>query len=62
MIEMRTIEIDFDVHRAIEMERRGFGEPANVALRHLSELRDPKTEIPASTAPDVRSQGKALHF
>jgi hypothetical protein len=32
---MQTIEIDFDVHKRIEMERRGFDEPPNAALRRL---------------------------
>lgn len=32
---MRTIEIDFDVHKAIELERRSFDEAPNAALRRL---------------------------
>lgn len=32
---MRTIEIDFEVHKAIELERRGFDEAPNTALRRL---------------------------
>lgn len=32
---MKTIEIDFDVHKAIENERRGFDESPNIALRRL---------------------------
>lgn len=32
---MRTIEVDFDVHQAIEAERRSFGDPPNAALRRL---------------------------
>ena len=35
---MRTIEIDFDIHKAIEMERRGFDEAPNAALRRLLKL------------------------
>ncbi|MGQ0659455.1 hypothetical protein [Sphingosinicella sp.] len=35
---MRTVEIDFDVHRMIENERRGFDEPPNTALRRLLNL------------------------
>ncbi len=35
---MKTIEIDFDVHRLIELERRGFEEPENAALRRLLKL------------------------
>lgn len=32
---MRSIEIDFDVHKKIEMERRGFDESPNDVLRRL---------------------------
>lgn len=35
---MKTIEIDFDIHRLIEIERRGFDEPENDALRRLLKL------------------------
>lgn len=35
---MRMIEVDFDVHRLIEMERRGFDESENTALRRLLKL------------------------
>ena len=35
---MKTIDIDFDVHRLIEQERRGFDEPENAALRRLLKL------------------------
>jgi negative regulator of replication initiation len=37
-MSMKTIEIDFDVHRLIELERRGFDEPENAALRRLLKL------------------------
>ena len=46
---MKTIEIDFDVHRLIENERRGFNEPENAALRRLLNL--PAAE-PALATPD----------
>lgn len=32
---MRTIEIDFEVHKAIELERQSFDEAPNTALRRL---------------------------
>lgn len=32
---MRTIEIDFEVHKAIELERRSFDEAPDTALRRL---------------------------
>ena len=34
-MEMKQIDIDFEVHQAIEAERRSFAEPANDALRRL---------------------------
>lgn len=40
MSEMRTIEIDFEVHKRIEMERVGFDEPPNTALRRLLGIDD----------------------
>ncbi len=45
MNRMKSIEIDFDVHRLIELERRGFDEPENAALRRLLKL-------PEATAHD----------
>lgn len=38
MREMRTIEIDFDVHKAIELERTSFSESENEVLRRLLKL------------------------
>ena len=35
---MKTIEIDFDVHRAIEAERQGFHDTPNAVLRRLLQL------------------------
>lgn len=35
MGEFRTVEIDFDVHKAIEVERKGFDETPNAVLRRL---------------------------
>lgn len=37
---MKTIEIDWDIHKTIEAERRGFDEPPYVALRRLLSLPD----------------------
>jgi len=45
MGQMRTIEIDFDVHQMIELERRGFEEKENDALRRLLKL-----ELKATTS------------
>jgi len=41
MTETTTIEIDFEVHKRIELERRSFSEPPNNALRRLLALGDP---------------------
>jgi hypothetical protein len=38
MPELRTIEIDFDIHKLIEGERRSFSESPNSALRRLLKL------------------------
>lgn len=38
MSEFRTIEIDFDIHKKIEMERQGFTESANEVLRRLLKI------------------------
>lgn len=38
MPELRTIEIDFDVHKRIELERRSFVETPNAVLRRLLKI------------------------
>lgn len=37
-MQMRTIEVDFDIHQMIELERKDFDEPENAALRRLLNL------------------------
>lgn len=37
-MQLKTIEIDFDIHKMIEAERKGFNEPEYVALRRLLKL------------------------
>jgi len=59
---LMPIEIDFDIHRAIENERRDFGEPPYLALRRLLKLSEvprisPKTEDTESTGRSWRSHG-----
>jgi hypothetical protein len=44
---MRTIEIDYDIHRLIQLERRSFDEPEYVALRRLLKLGAPTDEARA---------------
>ncbi|MCP4098622.1 MAG: hypothetical protein GY748_20540 [Planctomycetaceae bacterium] len=41
-MQMRKIEIDFDIHQIIEAERRGFSEPEYVVLRRLLKLPEPE--------------------
>ena len=48
MGEMRTIEIDFEVHKRIELERTGFNESPNAVLRRLLGINEAS---PASTKP-----------
>ena len=51
---MRTIEIDFDVHKLIEAERRSFSDAPNAALRRLLKLPDssqPSAFEPVSKPP-----------
>lgn len=51
---MKVIEIDFDVHRLIELERRGFDEPENAALRRLLKL-PINTPEPSSTKTSAQA-------
>jgi hypothetical protein len=52
---MKTIEIDFDVHRMIELERRGFDEPENAALRRLLKLPALESHTQLFTKTEVQS-------
>ncbi|MDP2620374.1 MAG: hypothetical protein Q8P46_09385 [Hyphomicrobiales bacterium] len=47
MPQLSSIEIDFDIHKLIETERRSFDEPPYVALRRLLKLPplDPRMTI-----------------
>ncbi len=38
MTDLRTIEIDFDVHKRIELERNSFSETPNEVLRRLLKI------------------------
>ncbi|RWB02100.1 hypothetical protein [Mesorhizobium sp.] len=62
MSGLRTIEIDFDVHRAIEMERMGFDEAPNSALRRLLKLGSATTtsEVAPSTGRAWAGKGVTL--
>lgn len=46
---MRTIDIDYDIHRLIQLERRSFDEPEYVALRRLLKLGAPTEDARTET-------------
>ncbi len=50
-MKFATIEIDFDIHKLIENERRGFDERPYVALRRLLKLPEPEKLGDEQTAP-----------
>lgn len=49
---MRTVAVDFDVWKLIQMERRSFDEPDHLALRRLLKL-GPPPEEPLAPQPDA---------
>jgi hypothetical protein len=51
---MEKLEIDWDIHKLIEAERRGFDEPPYVALRRLLKLPPP---APITTAKETIGAG-----
>lgn len=53
---MRSIEVDFEVHQAIELERTGFDDPPNSALRRLLKLDPP--DKPTVQKPVATDGGK----
>lgn len=53
MSELKAIEVDFDIHKMIEAERRGFGEPPFMALRRLLKL--PDLSPPAHSTPEMKT-------
>ena len=57
MSDFRTIEIDFDVNKEIEKERRSFAESPNDALRRLLKL--PAKPAPAPLEPSEGSRAWA---
>lgn len=50
MEQLQKIEIDWDIHRMIEGERRSFDEPPYIALRRLLKLPESKVASVAATA------------
>ena len=53
-MKYRKIEIDFEIHQLIEMERRSFDEPENAALRRLLNLDDAKRSDDSEASADRR--------
>ena len=60
MPQLRAIEIDFDVHKMIESERRSFDEPHHVALRRLLKLPELEEERTPSAGRAWTSDGVTL--
>lgn len=54
-METTTIEIDFDIHKMIEAERRSFSEKPYLALRRLLSLPEKEVQPEAS---EVRTSGR----
>lgn len=60
MEQYRNVEIDFDVHKKIETERRSFDDPPNAALRRLLGLPEKKNEQRGSSGRPWSSEGAVL--
>jgi hypothetical protein len=58
MPEYRTIEVDFDVHKLIENERRSFDDSPNAALRRLLKL-GPAPSVALEKEPNAKPLGRA---
>lgn len=54
MPDLRTIEIDFDVHKIIELERSSFSETPNEVLRRLLKVNG-ASSAPKKVAPDTNA-------
>ena len=57
-MQLRQIEIDFDIHKMIELERRGFDEPPYLALRRLLKLSDNEGAITPAERKEVPQIGQ----
>jgi hypothetical protein len=55
-MQLRQIEIDFEIHKMIEQERRSFDEPPYVALRRLLKLQDQADKAASMRPPATASQ------
>jgi hypothetical protein len=56
MEQLQRIEVDWDIHKLIETERRSFDEPPYIALRRLLKL----PELKAASVPESRSFGTGI--
>ena len=57
MTQLRTIEVDFDVHKCIENDRRSFAETPNDVLRRLLKLGPSSSPAETPSAPQLRPKG-----
>jgi len=60
LTQMRTIEIDFEVHKKIEMERTSFAEMPNDALRRLLQIEGGANPVPAKSSGGRPWSGKGV--
>ena len=58
MNTLRSIDIDFEVHKCIETERKGFDETPNDVLRRLLKLGEGAPPRPAGNGKAVPSAGR----
>lgn len=60
MTELRTIEIDFEVHKRIEAERQSFAETPNAVLHRLLEIDGQTLSAPTSPGTGRPWAGKGV--
>ncbi|MDE0050056.1 MAG: hypothetical protein OXO52_09750 [Rhodospirillales bacterium] len=60
MTKYRSIEVDFEIHQMIEMERRSFSETPNVALRRLLKLDESSSAAPTNSSEGTPWSGKGV--
>ena len=60
MTQLRSIEIDFDIHKMIEQERRSFDEAPNDVLRRLLEISTDATQFPSLPGRPWTGKGVTL--
>ena len=59
-MDMRSIEIDFEVHKKIEAERASFSETSNTVLRRLLRLSGPEPILPVLETAGRSWSGKGV--